>query len=103
MGWVFTDETRFYLHDNETLLDGMIRTEHKMVRYECRQGYCGVCKMRLAVNTGEVSYIYPPLVVLADDEVLACCCRLSGTVCVSYEAVEYDEQPSAYLKRLLFK
>ena len=29
MGWVFTDETRFYLHENETLLDGMIRTEHK--------------------------------------------------------------------------
>ena len=41
MGWVFTDETRFYLHENETLLDGMIRTEHKKVHYECRQGYCG--------------------------------------------------------------
>lgn len=84
MGWVFTDEMRFYLHEHETLLDGMIRTEHQEVRYECRQGYCGSCRMRVTAKTGELHYTQPPIAMLDDDEVLACCCKATGTLCVSY-------------------
>lgn len=84
MGWVFTDEARFYLHDNESLLDGMIRTEHQQVRYECRQGYCGACRMNLITNTGTVRYVRVPIAALGEDEVLACCCVLDGTAKVSY-------------------
>lgn len=85
MGWVFTDETRFYLHENETLLDGMIRTEHKKVRYECRQGYCGTCRMKVLATTGSITLIKKPLATLADDEILVCCCTLNGTTKVSYD------------------
>ena len=85
MAWVFTDEMRFYLHDNETLLDGMIRTHHKDARFECRQGYCGSCRMRLKSATGSVRHTLSPLVMLDDDEVLACCRVSNGTLFVGYD------------------
>ncbi|UNU73244.1 2Fe-2S iron-sulfur cluster-binding protein [Moraxella nasovis] len=84
MGWVFTDEMRFYLHDGESLLDGMIRTEHKQVNFECRQGYCGSCRMRVLSCTDALTFTQTPIAILADDEILACCCRTAGTIKVTY-------------------
>lgn len=86
MGWVFTDEMRFYLHEGETLLDGMIRTQHKDVRYMCRQGYCGGCRMMVKAKTGQLTNKFIPLAQLGDDEILACCCMPVGTVRVCYES-----------------
>ncbi|WP_066803160.1 2Fe-2S iron-sulfur cluster-binding protein [Moraxella oblonga] len=85
MGWVFTEEKRFYLHDGETLLDGMIRTEHKDVRYMCRQGFCGACKIKVHSSTCATSHKSSPLAMLDDGEVLACCCVCDGTLAVCYE------------------
>lgn len=96
MGWVFTDEMRFYLHENETLLDGMKRTEHQTVRFECQRGYCGCCKMRITANTGELMMVQKPIAMLDDDEVLACCCRPMGTVCVTYAPKCDGEQLSLF-------
>ncbi|MDO4450017.1 MAG: 2Fe-2S iron-sulfur cluster-binding protein [Moraxella sp.] len=87
MSWVFTDEMRFYLHEGETLLDGMIRTEHKDVRYMCRQGYCGACKMKVRGMIGQVSSKQTPLAQLNADEVLACCCMPMGAMAVGYDDV----------------
>lgn len=87
MAWIFSDEMRFYLHDNETLLDGLKRTQHRDVRFECQEGYCGACRMRLVSQTGELHYKQPPLADLAQDEVLACCCLLTGSAQVSYQMV----------------
>lgn len=92
MGWVFTDEMRFYLHDNETLLEGMRRTEHELVRFECQQGYCGSCKMRVTAKTGALKMVRTPIAMLDDDEVLACCCCPMGTVCVTYASKTDAEQ-----------
>lgn len=85
MGWVFTQEKRFYLHDGETLLDGMIRTEHQDVRYMCRQGFCGACKIRVKNCTSPTQCKNLPLAQLDDGEVLACCCLSGGTLVVCYE------------------
>lgn len=88
MAWIFTDEMRFYLHDGETLLDGMIRTHHKEVRYMCRQGFCGACKMRVKGATQKPNLKQIPLACLDDDEVLACCCLPTGSMVVSYAPCE---------------
>lgn len=79
MTWVIKDGKRFYLHENETLLAGLIRCEYSP-SFECCQGYCGTCKMRVAIKAGSVSHTLPPLCLLEDGEVLACCCVLSGVV-----------------------
>lgn len=84
MGWVFTEEMRFYLHEHETLLEGMLRTQHQKARYECRQGYCGACRMKVVQSRGQISYKYPTIAHLEDDEILACCCLVEGMIKVRY-------------------
>lgn len=91
MSWIITQNTRFYLHENETLLAGLLRqtannsaTDDKttiaMPKFECCQGYCGACKMRICVLSGKVAHTLPPLCALEDNEVLACCCVVVGAV-----------------------
>lgn len=96
MGWVFTDEMRFYLHENETLLQGMRRTGHQAVRFECQQGYCGSCKMRVTAKTGKLVMTKKPIAMLEEDEVLACCCQATGTMCVTYAPRMEGEQLSLF-------
>ncbi|MFA9485930.1 MULTISPECIES: 2Fe-2S iron-sulfur cluster-binding protein [unclassified Moraxella] len=96
MGWVFTDEMRFYLHENETLLEGMKRTGHQTVRFECQRGYCGSCKMRITAKTGDIKTIGKPIAMLDDDEVLACCCQATGSICVTYAQKSDQEQLSLF-------
>ena len=79
MGWVLGASERFYLHDGETLLDGLLRTGQD-IPYECRQGYCGMCKTRLIVHSGDISHTLPPLYLLEQDEYLACCCVATGVI-----------------------
>lgn len=40
--------------------------------YQCREGYCGSCRVRLL--EGEVHYIEEPMAWVNDDEILLCCC-----------------------------
>lgn len=79
MSWVFCQSSKFYLYDNETLLEGLLRTHHP-VAYECCQGYCGTCKTRLIVHNGSITHTLPPLCHLEADEVLACCCLADGVI-----------------------
>ncbi|WOT06807.1 class I ribonucleotide reductase maintenance protein YfaE [Shewanella youngdeokensis] len=54
-----------------TLLQAL---EQKKVKTfsECRNGFCGQCKTKII--SGSVSYLTDPLVSLANDECLPCCC-----------------------------
>lgn len=68
---IITTETgQFALKDGETLLEGLERTGHE-VEYQCRQGYCGSCRLRIA--SGEVAYRGKPLAYVSRGEILACC------------------------------
>lgn len=42
------------------------------VEYQCRQGFCGSC--RLTLLNGEVKYQFTPIACIANDEILPCCC-----------------------------
>ncbi len=87
MSWVLGGKQRFYLHDGETLLDGLLRTGHQPI-YECRQVYCGMCKTRLIIHSGDVRHTLPPLCLLEPDEVLACCCVVTGVIELYQESNE---------------
>ncbi|UJF24195.1 class I ribonucleotide reductase maintenance protein YfaE [Suttonella sp. R2A3] len=69
MALITTNQHRFRLEVGETLLDGLIRTGHA-VEYQCREGYCGSCRVRAQ---GEFSYVRAPLAYTGPGEVLACC------------------------------
>ena len=81
MAWVFINQIKFYLHDDETLLAGLLRVG-VTTPYQCQEGYCGTCKLKHQKLTlsSSVSYIHEPLLMLADDEILPCCCRVSGVL-----------------------
>lgn len=79
MSWILDDVDKFYLHHNETLLDGLIRIG-KTAPFECRQGYCGSCKTKIQLINGKVSHVIAPICLLADNEVLACCCVVDGVI-----------------------
>lgn len=48
------------------------------VEYQCREGYCGSCRMRLV--SGEVTYSEKPLAFIPEGDVLPCCCLPVGDV-----------------------
>ncbi len=48
------------------------------VEFQCREGYCGSCRMRLV--SGEVTYREKPLAFISDGEILPCCCLPVGDI-----------------------
>lgn len=64
-------------NEHRSLLDAL--EYHKVcVEYQCREGYCGSCRIRLL--KGEVSYIATPLAFVQEDEILPCCCKANGDI-----------------------
>nr|WP_129952353.1 class I ribonucleotide reductase maintenance protein YfaE [Rahnella sp. RFA10(1/100)] len=52
------------------------------VEYQCREGYCGSCRMKLI--SGEVTYSEKPLAFISDGEILSCCCMPVGDIEVEF-------------------
>ena len=87
MTWVTTSKMRFYLHDDESLLDGLLRTGHD-VNFQCREGYCGSCRVRRIASSHPVDYPFVPLAMIEDNEILPCCCRVQGVIHINHEFIE---------------
>lgn len=79
MTWVIIKEHKFYLHEGETLLGGLLRQGYA-VDFQCKQGYCGSCRVRLLDHSHPVCYADPPLAMIKEGEVLSCCCQIQGVV-----------------------
>lgn len=82
MAWIFTKQSKFYLHTGETLLKGLLRVGYP-VRYQCGAGYCGACKLKCNdqnLQQAHLRYIRQPLVMLEKDDILPCCCQVFGVL-----------------------
>lgn len=77
MSLVTTNDKSFELLPQETLLEALERTGHE-VEYQCRQGYCGAC--RIKIRSGSVSYQDTPLAFLQASEILPCCCQVKENI-----------------------
>lgn len=86
MSWIFVDEDKFYLHEGETLLQGLQRVGYTP-NFECTQGYCGSCKIKITQIQGDSTHSLPPLCMLQEDEVLACCCLVRGTIAIHQDCL----------------
>ena len=82
-----TASESFALKAGETLLEGLERNGYP-VEYQCRQGYCGACRMRIA--EGEVHYRDKPLAYVARGEVLACCALPQSNIVLMYTFAEEE-------------
>lgn len=79
MAWVFVKQTKFYLHENETLLEGLIRQGLKP-NFQCCEGYCGTCKLthQPLSKHSQIHYANTPIFMLNDGEILPCSARVTG-------------------------
>ncbi len=84
MTWVITNKTNFYLHDSETLLEGLLRTGHD-INYQCKEGYCGSCRIKVLAQSEPITYPKPPLAITDDSHILSCCCQVQGVVYLDLE------------------
>ncbi len=48
------------------------------VEYQCREGYCGSCRVKLC--KGKVCYANTPLAFIQQGEILPCCCLPVGDI-----------------------
>lgn len=79
MAWVFVEGARFYLHEGESVLAGMLR--HSIpCAYECKRGYCGACRMRIRCQQGAIFYLRRPLFGLAPGDILPCVACAEGVL-----------------------
>lgn len=90
MSTITTTDRSFQLLKGESLLDGLERTGHE-VEYQCRSGYCGVC--RLTLLAGKVSYDETPLAYLGQSEILPCCCKVTEPILIECRAGRQGELP----------
>lgn len=84
---------RLMLQTGETLLDGLERHGYSL-EYQCRKGYCGTCRVRMA----EGAVDYPdgkPLAYLSRGEVLACCAVPRGNVLLEEMPADEEEDEQA--------
>ncbi|WP_230657666.1 class I ribonucleotide reductase maintenance protein YfaE [Psychrobacter sp. I-STPA10] len=81
MAWIITQQTRFYLHEDETLLDGLLRTGHK-VEFQCKSGYCGSCRVKCVKSSQPITYDDNPLAMIEERDILPCCCKVVGVLTI---------------------
>lgn len=87
----------FNLLTNETLLQGLERTGHE-VKYQCKKGYCGLCRIQLI--SGEVSYEDEPLALLLKNEILPCCCTPKTNLRLDCE-LKFNVQENNQIKEII--
>ena len=76
MAVIITSQTRIEVSNTDNLLEVLLNSGHD-INYQCREGYCGGCRVKTA-QTANVSYNEPPLAMIADNEILPCCCQVNG-------------------------
>ena len=69
----------FESNADSTLLENL-EQQGIVMEYQCREGYCGSCQVKLVA--GEVQYILEPLAFVAEDFILSCCCRVNDSITI---------------------
>lgn len=79
---IVIEKKRIVLKEGETVLEALERADVD-VNYNCREGFCGVCRTKLI--TGTVEYHIEPLAFIDDDEILSCCTRPTSDITIKVD------------------
>ena len=82
------DDYSFVCPDDEISLLEAMETQQIEVEYQCRQGFCGTCRVKLV--QGNVTYFEEPIAVIPDGCILPCCCRSKNDVVVEFDNKQSD-------------
>ena len=73
-----TSGTQLECQGEHPSLLATLEAQRICVEYQCREGYCGSCRVQLL--KGQVSYASKPLAFVQPGEILPCCCRPQGDI-----------------------
>ncbi|MFH4354055.1 MAG: class I ribonucleotide reductase maintenance protein YfaE [Neisseriaceae bacterium] len=79
----------FEINEGESLLESLEKHGYT-VEYQCKNGYCGAC--RLGLKKGRVEYKTPPLAFMQENELLACCCIVKEDLWIEISYLENLDQ-----------
>lgn len=69
---VLLDDGREVHFQHATTLLESLEAQDVAVHYQCREGYCGSCRVQLL--EGDVHYAEEPMAWLNEGDILPCCC-----------------------------
>ena len=79
---IVVDEKTIGVNESESVLEALERANVE-VNYNCREGFCGVCRTKLL--SGTVEYRIEPLAFIDDDEILSCCTLPSSNIAIKIQ------------------
>jgi ferredoxin len=62
-----------------SVLEGL-ESQKIQVEYQCRQGFCGLCQVKLL--DGEVKYTTKPIAYTNENTILPCCCKPASDIVI---------------------
>jgi ferredoxin len=70
---IYSTNLKIVSKKNKSSLLNILLKNNIKINYQCRDGYCGTCKVILI--TGKI-YYFPksPLAMLQKNEIVSCCC-----------------------------
>lgn len=74
--------------EHRSLLE-TLEHHHVPVESQCREGYCGACRLRL--RQGKVHYFRTPLAALQEGEILPCSCQAYSDIELEIAPVTNDQ------------
>ncbi len=75
----------FIPRKEQTLLEAL-EAQDIEVEYQCRQGFCGSCQVRLI--DGDIEYTEDPVAFVSEGRILPCCCRASSDITIEVPSTE---------------
>jgi len=82
------DNYSFVCPDEKMSLLEAIESEEIEIEYQCRQGFCGSCRLKLV--EGKVAYFEEPIAFIPEDHILPCCCRPKSDLSVETEGTQKE-------------
>jgi ferredoxin len=76
---IIFENNEIELNNSLTILDNLEAKKIK-VPYQCREGYCGACCMKLI--SGDIEYLQEPMAFCDEDEILPCICKAKTDIVI---------------------
>jgi ferredoxin len=57
-----------------------LESQKVQAEYQCRQGFCGLCQVKLL--DGEVEYTMEPIAYTNESNILPCCCKPASDIVI---------------------
>lgn len=70
------------LYKKKTSLLFILELNNIIIEYQCRSGYCGICRVKLIKGNVLYSIKQPMAALLTKKDIFPCCCEPNGNITI---------------------